>query len=548
MEERALLAFVLSVAILIGYQYLASSRGEFAPAPTPPAGVEKPSEGGPVPEPSGEDFGLEEDGFLAEPLGDAASVEMPADAEETTLSVVTDLYIAEFTSFGGRIRSFLLKDYKLNGGDGSRQLDMVHSDSALPLAVYWTDPEGRPLSDRGIAYEFELRGGEVVHAADRATLTMTGTGPGGERIIKKIGFHGGSYTLDLDVSVSARGSRSVGVAWSRAVGTGGNRFAGKDGPVVFVDGGLEAESAASLEEPVVQAGQTSWAGYASHYFLAAFYPASAELLRFVARVSGQTGECVLWKDGAESVSYQLFVGPKRLGMLKALGHDLDEAVDLGWFAAIARPMLQMLIFLNRYTGNYGVAIILLTIGVKVVFYPVNKKQALAMKAMQRVQPELKKLQERYKDDRETLNKEMMELYRRHMVNPLSGCLPMIIQIPVFLGLYNALMQAIELRHSPFFGWITDLSQPDRLGTLALPFVSPPGIPVMTLLMGLSMLLQQRMTPSMGDPAQQKMMMLMPIIFTVMFVNFPSGLVIYWLANNLLSIGQQYFTNRVRTQE
>jgi YidC/Oxa1 family membrane protein insertase len=168
--------------------------------------------------------------------------------------------------------------------------------------------------------------------------------------------------------------------------------------------------------------------------------------------------------------------------------------------------------------------------------------------MQKVQPELKKIQEKYKDDRETLNREMMELYRRHKVNPLSGCLPMVVQIPVFLGLYNALMQAIELRHAPFIGWMTDLSQPDRLGSLAIPFVSPPGIPVMTLFMGASMVLQQRMTPSMGDPAQQKMMMLMPVVFTVMFVNFPSGLVLYWFTNNLLSIAQQYHTNRQRTQE
>jgi YidC/Oxa1 family membrane protein insertase len=181
--------------------------------------------------------------------------------------------------------------------------------------------------------------------------------------------------------------------------------------------------------------------------------------------------------------------------------------------------------------------------VRIIFYPVNKKQATAMKSMQKIQPELKKIQEKYKDDREQLNKEMMELYRRHNVKPLAGCLPMVVQLPVFLGLYNALMQAIELRHAPFIGWITDLSQPDRLGTLAIPFVSPVGIPVLTLFMGASMLVQQRMMPAAGDPAQQRMMMFLPVIFTVMFVNFPSGLVLYWFANNVLSIAQQYMTNR-----
>ena len=138
---------------------------------------------------------------------------------------------------------------------------------------------------------------------------------------------------------------------------------------------------------------------------------------------------------------------------------------------------------------------------------------------------------------------MMDLYKRHKVNPLAGCFPMLLQLPVFIGLYNALLSTIELRHSPFLGWITDLSQPDRLGALAIPFVHPPGIPVMTLLMGASMVLQQRMTPQMGDPTQQRMMMFMPVIFTVMFVNFPSGLVLYWLTNNILSIAQQYMNSR-----
>ncbi len=162
-----------------------------------------------------------------------------------------------------------------------------------------------------------------------------------------------------------------------------------------------------------------------------------------------------------------------------------------------------------------------------------------MAKMREVQPLLERLREQYKDDREKLNKEMMELYRRYKINPLGGCLPMLVQMPVFIGLYQALSNAIELRQAPFFGWIQDLSQPDRLGSVNLIFIEPPGIPVLTLLMGATMLVQQAMTPATGDPTQQKMMMLMPLIFTIMFVNFPSGLVLYWLVNNVLSIAQQY---------
>src|SRR5439155_26367795 len=167
----------------------------------------------------------------------------------------------------------------------------------------------------------------------------------------------------------------------------------------------------------------------------------------------------------------------------------------------------------------------------------------SMTEMRKLQPQLERLREQYQDDRERLNKEMMALYRRYKINPLGGCLPTIVQMPVFIGLYQALGHAIELRQAPFFGWIQDLSQPDRLGTLALPFIEPPGIPVLTLLMGITMLLQQAMTPATGDPAQQKMMMFMPLIFTAMFVNFPAGLVLYWLANNVLSITQQYAYNK-----
>jgi YidC/Oxa1 family membrane protein insertase len=166
-----------------------------------------------------------------------------------------------------------------------------------------------------------------------------------------------------------------------------------------------------------------------------------------------------------------------------------------------------------------------------------------MAQMRELQPQMERLREQYKDDREKLNKEMMELYRRYKINPLGGCLPMVVQMPVFVGLYQALSQAIELRQAPFFGWIQDLSQPDRLGTLDLWFIEPSGIPILTLLMGGTMLIQQAMTPMSGDPAQQKMMMFMPLIFTVMFVNFPAGLVLYWLVNNVLSIAQQYVYNK-----
>jgi YidC/Oxa1 family membrane protein insertase len=226
-------------------------------------------------------------------------------------------------------------------------------------------------------------------------------------------------------------------------------------------------------------------------------------------------------------------------LLNEAGHSLRKALDLGMFTFVALPLLHFLRFLYDYIGNYGVCIIILTVLIKVLFFPLTKKSFESMKAMQKLQPEMQKLRERLQDKPEEMNREIMELYRRHKVNPLGGCLPMLLQLPVFIGLYSALQNAIELRHAPFVGWITDLSAPDRLGTLHLPFVEHPGVPVLTLVMGATMFIQQWMTPSAGDPAQQRMMMVMPLIFTFMFINFPAGLTLYWLVNNILTIAQQF---------
>jgi YidC/Oxa1 family membrane protein insertase len=197
--------------------------------------------------------------------------------------------------------------------------------------------------------------------------------------------------------------------------------------------------------------------------------------------------------------------------------------------------------------NYGIAIIVLTLLIKIVLWPLGSKSYKSMSEMKKIQPLMKEIREKHKDDKKKMNEEVMSLYRTYKINPLGGCLPMVVQLPVFFALYRMLYQAIELRHAPFFLWIDDLSAPDRLFQFPIdhiPFMEPPyGIPVLTLIMGASMLLQQKMSPPMGDPTQAKMMMFMPVIFTVIFINFSSGLVLYWLVNNLLSIAQQYYIQK-----
>jgi YidC/Oxa1 family membrane protein insertase len=233
---------------------------------------------------------------------------------------------------------------------------------------------------------------------------------------------------------------------------------------------------------------------------------------------------------AIKIPYRIYMGPKEIEPLKELGVSAEKLVDFGFFTVVAKPLLWFLKLTNSFTKNFGIDIIILSILIKIIFLPLTQISFKSMKGMQKVQPEMARLKETYKNDKARLQQEIMLLYKRRKINPMSGCLPMLIQIPVFIALYNALQNAIEMRHAPLFLWIRDLSAKDPI------YITP-------LIMGATMVIQQKMTPSAADPAQAKMFMLMPIMFTFLFLNFPSGLVLYWLVNNILSISHQYYLNK-----
>jgi YidC/Oxa1 family membrane protein insertase len=230
------------------------------------------------------------------------------------------------------------------------------------------------------------------------------------------------------------------------------------------------------------------------------------------------------------VAYQIYLGPKDEDRLKALGVGAEKLVDFGFFTIVAKPLLWFLRLTHTVTKNFGIDIIILSILIKIVFLPLTQISFKSMKEMQKVQPEMNRLKEQYKNDKARLQQEIMLLYKRRKINPMSGCLPMLIQIPVFIALYNALQNGIEMRHAPFFLWIMDLSAKDPI------YITP-------LIMGATMVIQQKMTPTAADPTQAKMFLLMPVMFTFLFLSFPSGLVIYWLINNVLSIAHQYYLNK-----
>ncbi len=305
-----------------------------------------------------------------------------------------------------------------------------------------------------------------------------------------------------------------------------------------MDGKVEKDKIDKIEGKAQHFGRTRWTALQDKYFISALLPRGEIETRVVTQKLGEERVTVALELPEKTMELTLYAGPKEHERLKALNAHLDEAIDFGWFIygswslvrLVAKPLFSILNFFYQYSHNYGFSIILLTILIKVLFIPLTHKSYTSMKAMQGIQPQMQALQKKYKNDKERLNKEMLSLYKTNKVNPLGGCLPIFLQIPVFIALFNILYTTIELRQAPFILWITDLSDKD-------PFY------VLPIIMGATMFIQQKIQPTPMDPRQAKIMLFLPLIFTFLFLNFSSGLVLYWMTNNILTIAQQYITVR-----
>ena len=316
------------------------------------------------------------------------------------------------------------------------------------------------------------------------------------------------------------------------------------GPVLLRDSERLEFAAKKLDEPKTFKDQLKWIAQEDKYFFASLVPTSPMDEAKVWKAKDSPVIALEGKPGSHS--FILYAGPKEYDILKTFHVGLENIIDFGFFSIIAVPLFWVLKLFHSLTGNYGWAIILLTIVTRIPFIPLINKSQKSMKKMQEVQPKMAEIREKYKKDPQRMQKEIMEMYKTHKVNPLGGCLPIVLQIPVFFALYKILLITIDLRSAPFMLWIKDLSAPDTLfGHLPayLPFIGGFAIGPLPIVMGATMIIQQRMTPTSLDPAQNKMMMLMPIIFTFLFLNFASGLVVYWLVNNIFSISQQFYVNR-----
>jgi YidC/Oxa1 family membrane protein insertase len=486
-------------------------------------------------------------------------------ALEKEITIDTPFYQVVFSSVGATIKNFRLKSYLTNKGDDAEPepVDLVHLD------VEKGHPQFLEARFDGLeAFEQEKR--IFTTSTDETSITVFEDGSprelsfqtntvDGLHITKTFRFYPDRYPIDLQVTVrngSAATIKGSLELFIRNIPPEKKKsYYSFNGIALLYNGDLEELKQKKLKEPQIFNGPIGWVAYEDNYFISALIPEEAHDAMFVGQfqptsriLEAKYALSPQYVDPQSQITSQftLYFGPRDYAILKALDKNLDKAINFGFTNVIAKPLHITLRFLYRYVKNYGLAIIILTIMIKIIFWPLTRKSYKSMKEMQKLQPLMKKMREKYKNDKAQMNRELMGLYKTYKVNPMGGCLPMVIQIPVFFALFRILGTAIELRHAPFVLWIDDLSAPDRLldFPFSIPFMSPPyGIPVLTLLMGASMFIQQKLTPTPGDPAQAKMMLFLPVIFTFMFINFPSGLVLYWLINNLISIGQQYQIKR-----
>ena len=579
MEKRAIYAILLTFLVIVFWTLIQS---KFFPQPskTEPQGVKKEQE-------SVQEKGIEKKTEMKE-LG-VSKGEKPSGKRKVVpakeITVETTNYLAVLTSEGGRLKSFGLKKYKDRAKESPfaikliqfvdeiigkkveipnkpEPLDLVNTkeDKNFPLGVV---VNGRSLSV-GENWEVDKDQLRLLKDSEKGEITFSTTLENGVKINKRFKFTSDEYRINMDVEIQNNSGKEVtdqiGLEWIGKVEL--EKLAKEDNKdyglkYAFlrnqkvekrVFGGATSSGCVpscgtqrkTTIEPfeITERGEIKWFSFEGEYFSTVLIPPQSkeiavsvkgserDLLKaeiIPASVSVSPGKKV-------SIPFQVYLGPKDEDRLEALGVGAEKLVDFGFFTIVAKPLLWFIRLTHTVTANYGIDIIIISLLIKIIFLPLTQISFKSMKEMQKVGPEMNRLKEQYKNDKARLQQEIMLLYKRRKINPMSGCLPMLIQIPVFIALYNALQNGIEMRHAPFCLWITDLSAKDPI------YITP-------IIMGATMFIQQKMTPTAGDPAQAKMFLLMPVMFTFLFLSFPSGLVLYWMINNVLSIAHQYYLNK-----
>lgn len=554
MEQfRLLLAVVLCVAVFAIWSFF------FSPPPKPPvtdqAAITADSSAKPE-----EALNTQETAKTAEALPPPAPVSQ--DRQAKSYSVETPFYTAQFSDKGATLTHFVLKGYKEINTPDSPLKEMVSP--SVTSGILQAATAGKSIRGMDEMLFDAVDAQPSVNVSDKeAVLSFFWVSPEGIKVEKVFTFFPDKPFFKCAVTLTnASGTTfkdSLVIAMTDKYGA--NKKMGTEGPAAYVGRSLEAVDAAKLKEKDSDlSGKITWVASLDRYFMKAIIPDAQQQngrLHSTQNNDGTvtmtfTGDERTIKQGEKAVfAYDIYIGSKRLETLKSVGRNLDSAVNYGWFDIIAKLCLLVMNMIHKVIPNYGIAVILLTILVKLLLWPLGNKSYKSMNDMKKLQPEINKIREKYGHDKTKMNQEIMALYKTYKVSPVSGCLPLLAQMPIFIALYRMLYESVELRHAPFFGWITDLSAPDRLFDFGISVwgIDPPtGIPVLTLIMGATMYLQQKMSPPAGgDPVQAKMFLyFMPVMMTLIFINFPAGLVLYWLVNNILSISQQYYIQKLNS--
>jgi YidC/Oxa1 family membrane protein insertase len=576
MEKRTIIAIILTFIIIVAWGSIQSKY--FPQAPSKPEIKEvRKDESAPVEQKVEKEIREVKPG---KPLPVTKAV------PKKEVSVETQDYSAVFTSEGGKLKHLKLKKYFDRVEESAISIALINFVHGIlgkeekkpgapqPLDLVNTDEgEGFPLglvidSNPALSagnWEVDVEQVRLLSAGEKGNLSFTKVLDSGLKVVKRFSFNSEKDTIDLDVEVQNASSKEVpvrvGLEWvgkielkkltDTDIKDYGLKYAFLKGEKVEKKdlGGAKSSGCTpgcsskktTMESfDFIDRGKIEWFSFEGEYFTSMLIPPPTKG-ETTLTVKGIGDKNILRADIAGpaipvaagqtvKIPYRIYMGPIKVNELKELGVGAEKLIDFGFFNVVAKPLLWFLNLCHSATKNYGIDIIILSILIKIIFLPLTQISFKSMKEMQKVQPEMARLKEVYKNDKARLQQEMMLLYKRRKINPMSGCLPMLIQIPVFIALYNVLQSTFEMRHAPFFLWIRDLAAKDPI------YLAP-------LVMGASMVIQQKMTPTAADPAQAKMFMLMPIMFTFLFLSFPSGLVLYWLVNNVLSIAHQYYMTK-----
>jgi len=545
-SQRLILFFVFSFSVFL---LLDAWQREQQPAPAAPAASEKAGEAakGDKARVPGAQLPVPGEQLLATQGGVPQQVERPGEPG-ALVRVETDVLIAHLSTYGGDLRRLQFKKHRDTLDKNKDFVLFEHTPERTYVAQSGLIGAGLPNHRTLFAAAGESY--QLAEGEDRLEVRLTASPADGVHVTKIYRFQRGSYLVDVGFELANKGASAIQPYAYFQIVRDGKPPAGDSAMLPTYTGVAVYTDKAKFQKvdfgdidkgkaPYPKNSNDGWIAMLQHYFLSAWLPRNGGPREFYTRRLDQglyaAGAIVpvgaLVAGGTASITVPLYAGPQEQEKLDKIAPGLDLTVDYGWLTVIAVPLFWVLAWLNQWVGNWGVAIIVLTVIIKLLFYPLSAASYRSMAKMRVLAPKLQKLKEQYGDNRQRLQQAMMELYKTEKINPLGGCMPIVVQIPVFIALYWVLLASVELRHAPFMLWIDDLAAPDPW------FILP-------VLMGLTMIVQTWLNPEPPDPVQAKMMKIMPVVFSVFFFFFPAGLVLYWLVNNVLSIAQQWQITRV----